>query len=401
MNLPLAIGLRYSSARKGGFLSFISGISFFGLLLGVIALTVVVSVMNGFDRELKHRILGAVPHVLLETGDVNATTDWLSRQDAVTGYARFIERPGVIVSGSSNRLVSLYGIDPAKEGAVSIVPENMTSGDISTLAAGSNHIVLGRPLAWQLGIGVGDAITVIVPEPSGSGRAIRPRLARVVVSGLFELDSELDYSLVLLNADDLGGIVGVDARQLRIRLDDIFAAPGFARRAAQESPVTEARDWTVQFGDFFETVRMEKTMMFVLLTLIVAIAAFNIVSSLSMMVKDKQADIAVFRTLGLGPGGVMAVFVTQGAIVGLLGTVLGLAVGVPLAFYIPDIVAFFEQLFGARMLAGTYFDRLPSDIRAADLIVIGAVSFMISLLATIYPARQAARLQPASVLRYE
>ncbi|MDZ7686589.1 MAG: FtsX-like permease family protein [Gammaproteobacteria bacterium] len=194
----------------------------------------------------------------------------------------------------------------------------------------------------------------------------------------------------------------VDApRSIRLRLDDIFAAPGLAARARAQHGVVGVRDWTGEFGDFFETVRMEKTMMFVLLTLIVAIAAFNIVSSLAMMVKEKQADIAVFRTLGMSPAGIMAVFVTQGAVVGIFGTVVGLAVGVPLAFYIPEVVAFFEELFGAKMLAGTYFDRLPTDVRAADVMVIAAVSLGISFAATLYPAWQAARLRPAAVLRYE
>lgn len=402
MNLAAAIGLRYSRSKKGSFfLSFISGISFFGLLLGVVALTVVVSVMNGFDRELKRRILGAVPHVVIETSAPAAVRQWVSEQPGVAGAAEFLERPGVIIHGGSNRLVSLYGIEPEIESSMSIVPDHMRTGAMGDLIEGENRVVIGRPLAYQLGVGPGDTMTVIVPELSATGRSIRPRLMRVQVSGLFELDSELDYSLVLMHGADLRKLIGVNERHIRVQLDNIFAAPSFSRQASALTEVDRTRDWTRQFGDFFETVRMEKTMMFILLTLIVAIAAFNIVSSLSMMVKEKQADIAVFRTLGLSPAGVMGIFVTQGAVVGVLGTLMGLIIGVPLAFYIPEIVAFFEDLFGVRMLAGTYFDRLPSDVRAPDIAVIGLVSVVITLLATLYPARQAARLQPADVLRYE
>ncbi len=402
MNLPLAIGFRYSRARKGNFfLSFISGISFFGMLLGVIALTVVVSVMNGFDRELKRRILGAVPHVVVETNSPDTVAAIVAQQPGVAGIAEFIERPGVLIHGAANRLVSLYGIEPEREASVSIIPEYVVAGAMSSLEPGSKRVMIGRPLGYQLGVTVGDSLTVIVPDPSDTGRSIRPRLLRVVVGGLFEVDSELDYSLVLLHGDDLRALVGEEERHVRVALDDILLAPSFARQVSHLEGVTGTRNWTQQFGDFFETVRMEKSMMFVLLTLIVAIAAFNIVSSLSMMVKEKQPDIAVLRTLGLGPLGVMGVFVTQGAVVGVLGTVLGLLLGVPLAFYIPDIVAWFENLFGARLLAGTYFDRLPTDVRIPDVVVIGVVSLSISLVATLYPAWQAARLQPASVLRYE
>jgi len=401
--LPVRVGLRYSRARKGHFfLSFISGISLLGLLLGVVALTVVVSVMNGFDRELKRRILGAVPHVVVETsrGGRASVESWLAEQPGVSGRADFIERPGVIISRGSNRLVSIYGIEPEEEQAVSILPNHIVSGRLDALGGGK-RIFIGRPLAYQSGIRTGDHLTVIVPEPSASGRSIRPRLLRVEVAGFFELDSEVDYSLALMHVDDLAELVDAESRSIRLRLDDIFAAPGFAERARAQGGVTGVSDWTDDYGDFFETVRMEKTMMFVLLTLIVAIAAFNIVSSLSMMVKEKQADIAVLRTLGMSPLAVMGTFVTQGAVVGILGTAVGLAIGIPLAWQIPAVVAFFEELVGARMLAGTYFDRLPTEVRLADLVVIAGVSLSISFLATLYPAWQAARLQPAAVLRHE
>lgn len=398
--LPLQISLRYSRARKGhAFLSFMSAVSFLGLTLGVVALTVVVSVMNGFDRELRQRILGAVPHVTLETGNVDETLDWAEGNDTVRGAAPFLLRQGVMIAGASNRLVALYGIEAEREEAVSILPQNMVAGSLGDLAR-EGGAVLGRPLAWQLGLGVGDTATVIVPVPAAAGSSIRPRLMRVVVRGLFEVDSEVDYGVVLLRLPDLMDLVGTEPT-VRLALNDVFAAPAVSQRAISAGVATSARDWTDDYGDFFDTVRMEKNMMFILLAFVVAIAAFNIVSSLSMMVKEKHFDIAVFRTLGLTPSRIMLIFLGQGAIIGLLGVGLGLALGVPLAIFIPDIVAFFEDLLGARMLAGTYFDELPTDVRAADLVVIAGVSLVISFIATLYPARQAAALQPAAILRYE
>jgi len=399
--LPLRIGLRYARARKGQvFLSFISAVSFFGLVLGVVALTVVVSVMNGFDRELKRRILGAVPHVVLE-GEPGELEAWAKGRPEIAGSAQFLRRSGVVVHGRSNRLVSIFGIVPELEANISIIPAHLVSGDITALRAGTNRVIMGRGLAFQLGVRPGEVMTVIVPEPSRGGAAIRPRLMRVEVAGLFEVDSEVDYNLMLVHVDDLKGLVDAVTTTLRLTFDDIFLAPAVAAEAMQADAVDAAVDWTDEFGDFFETVRMEKTMMFVLLTLIVAIAAFNIISSLSMMVKEKQSDIAVFRTLGLAPAGIMLTFVTQGAIVGVLGTLIGIALGVPLAVFIPEIVSFFEHLVGARMLAGTYFERLPSEVRMPDVVVITLVSLAISLAATVYPAYRASRLQPAAVLRYE
>ncbi len=281
------------------------------------------------------------------------------------------------------------------------MPDHIVVGNIDALTPGSNALMLGRPLAFQLGLATGDAITLIVPEASAGGNAVTPRLARVTVAGFFEVDAEVDYNLVLMNRNDLAAVVGDTNAIFRVTLDDIFRAPAFSRSVESTIQGASTTDWTNEYGDFFETVRMEKIMMFVLLTLIVAIAAFNIVSGLSMMVREKRADIAVLRTLGLSPLGVMFTFMIQGTVVGVLGTILGLLIGIPLAWSVSDVVSFFEDLAGAKMLAGTYFDRLPSDIRLADLLVIALVSLVISLLATLYPAYRASRLQPADVLRYE
>lgn len=402
ISTPLFIGLRYSgSAESNQFLSFISRVSLLGLVLGVVALTVVVSVMNGFDRELKYRILGGVPHVVVETARPRDVQTMLAQDERVAGFATFLERSGVAIRSGQNRLVSVYGIEPGREAEVSIMPDHMISGSLDNLRPGSNNVIAGRALAFRLGLVEGDALTLVVPEPSSSGHSVVPRLARLTVAGFFEVDSELDYGLLLMHRDDLAAAVGESGIGYRVTLNDIFLAQAMKRDLESVSGVTAVRTWTDRYGDFFETVRMEKIMMFVLLTLVVAIAAFNIVSGLSMMVKSKQPDIAVLRTLGLSPGEVMQVFVVQGALVGLLGTIVGMLLGIPLAYFISDVVGFFEDLIGARMLAGTYFDRVPSDIRAPDLLAVVAVSLAISFLATLYPAWRAARLRPANVLRYE
>ena len=259
---------------------------------------------------------------------------------------------------------------------------------------------MGQSLGFALGLGVGDVVTLIIPEAT-SGNTVSPRMARVKVGGFFEVNSDIDYSLILMNRKDLAAIVGDDGRYYRVTLNDVFRASVLASRLKTVAGISHVRTWSDEYGDFFRTVRMEKIMMFILLTLIVAIAAFNIVSSLSMMVKDKQADIAVFRTMGLSATGVMQIFMVQGTVVGVLGTVIGLVAGVPLAHYIPGIMAFVEGLTGTHMLAGTYFSRIPSQVRLPDLGVIVIVALLLSFLATLYPAWRASRLRPANVLRYE
>jgi lipoprotein-releasing system permease protein len=308
----------------------------------------------------------------------------------------------VLIHGGGNHLVSVYGIEPDLESRVSIIPGHLVDGRLSRLEPGTNKVFMGRSLAYQLGVREGDLMTLIIPEPSAGGNSVTPRMARVEVAGFFEVDSEVDYSLMLMDRKDLAAIARDTSLTWRVTVGNIFLAPAVAQDIrALGGSVLSVEVWTDEYGDFFETVRMEKIMMFILLTLIVAIAAFNIVSGLSMMVKEKQADIAVLRTLGLAPSRVMQVFVIQGTLVGVLGTIGGMLIGVPLAVYIPEVIGFFEDLVGARMLAGTYFDRVPSDVRPADLVVIVLVSLGLSLAATLYPAWRAAQLHPADVLRYE
>jgi len=407
MNVPLFIGLRFSTAHKGSsFLSFITRVSMIGLMLGVMSLIVVVSVMNGFDSQLKYRILGAIPHVIV-SGDTNDT-----RQDKSNGAIQpeqltaigdgarssaFLGRKGIVIKGRDNRIIAVHGILPEQEKYASVIPENMKLGHVDLLKAGSNNIVLGQGMASQLAVWPGDNMTLIIPTATASGQLISPKLATVVLVGTFELQSELDYSLALMHLQDLKNIVKTEHHDTRLTLNNIFNVSSYQTALAPLDVV----DWTQEYGDFFETVKMEKIMMFMLLTLIVMIAAFNTVSGLSMMVKDKKGEIAVLRTMGLSRGQVMQIFIVQGSVIGVSGTLLGMLLGIPLAYHVTEVVGFVEDLMGGRMLAGTYFDRVPTDVRFLDTLVIVLVSFLISILATLYPAYRATKLEPAEVLRSE
>jgi len=407
MNVPLSIGLRFSTAHKGSsFLSFITRVSMIGLMLGVMSLIVVVSVMNGFDSQLKYRILGAIPHVIV-SGDTNVT-----RQDKSNGAIQseqlttigdgarssaFLGRKGIVIKGRDNRIIAVHGILPDQEKYASVIPENMKLGHVDLLKAGSNNIVLGQGMASQLAVWPGDKMTLIIPTATASGQLISPKLATVVLVGTFELQSELDYSLALMHLQDLKNIVKTEHHDTRLTLNNIFNVSSYQTALAPLDVV----DWTQEYGDFFETVKMEKIMMFMLLTLIVMIAAFNTVSGLSMMVKDKKGEIAVLRTMGLSRDQVMQIFIVQGSVIGVSGTLLGMLLGIPLAYHVTEVVGFVEDLMGGRMLAGTYFDRVPTDVRFLDTLVIVLVSFLISILATLYPAYRATKLEPAEVLRSE
>ncbi len=402
MSISSFIGVRYSGlgisagGEGNGFLSFISLVSLFGMTLGVIALIVVVSVMNGFDSELKRRILGVVPHLVV-SGEVDQA---LVDDPRVVARAPFIERHGLLLNGSQSQLVTLYGIDAPHEHEMSIVLENMTLGSLEDLDNEPHGIVIGRVLAYRLGLVVGDSLTIVIPKPSAGGHRFSPSVAHARLVGTFELESELDYRLALVNVTELKRVLNLPSVDTRLRLANVFDAPSLNRTLASGNAL-HTSDWTQQYGDFFEAVKMEKIMMFILLSLIVAIAAFNIISSLSVMVMDKQKDIAVLRTFGLSPFRVMLIFLIQGVVVGAVGIIMGSILGLALAHNITEVVSFFEELLGGKMLAGTYFDSVPTDVRYGDVLIIIVVAFMISVLATLYPAWRAASLKPAEILRYE
>ena len=415
MNLPLElfIGLRYTRAkRRNHFISFISLISMLGIALGVMALIVVLSVMNGFEKELRERILGMVSHVTVSSLD-DSLKDWRSlsndirNNDAVIGSAPYVEAEAMLSNLSSVSGAIIRGIDPEFEPQVSEIHEHMTFGKLSDLVAGEYGIVLGTGLANSLNVVPGDRVTMITPQASASPVGLLPRLRRFNVVGLFEIGVyEYDRSSAIIHTEDAsrlfrleGGVTG-----LRLKLQDMDAAPQVRKQIKRQVGFDYwVSDWTLRHSNYFKAVKTEKTVMFIILSLIVAVAAFNIVSTLVMVVADKQADIAILRTIGMSPTSIMWVFMVQGTIIGVVGTILGLGSGVLIASYIDVIIPALEQFFQTQFLpTGVYpITELPSDMKQSDVIKISVLSFLISVLATLYPALRAAKTKPAEALSYE
>lgn len=411
--LPVYIGLRYTRARRRNhFISFISLISMLGIALGVCALITVLSVMNGFEKELRQRILGVISHVTVRdmTGVMRDWQGWqerLSTRPGVVGTSPFVNAEGMISYGSRVSGTILRGVLPQSEGQVSDLPAKMRVGRIDDLVPGEFGIILGRELALTLGVIPGDRVIVITPQASVTPAGFLPRLKRFTIVGIFEVGMyEYDSALALIHIDDAATLFRMDGgvSGLEIKLNDMFQAPRFGDTLEAELP-SELRviNWTQQHANFFRAVRMEKTVMFIILLLIVAVAAFNLVSTLVMMVTDKRADIAILRTLGASPANVMGIFMVQGSVVGLVGTLLGLIGGVALAQNIETVVPAIEHLLNIRFLAPDvyYISDLPSDMRWNDVLTIAGIAFILCVLATLYPAWRAARTHPAEALRYE
>lgn len=411
--LELFIGLRYTRAkRRNHFISFISLISMLGIALGVMALIVVLSVMNGFEKELRERILGVVAHVTI-LGEQDGLKDWrelvasVTGNEHIVGAAPYIHAEGMLTRSSSVSGTVIRGIMPLEEEKVSQLGSKMLRGSLENLHAGQYGIVIGSELAFALGVDMGDKVTLMVPQASVTPVGILPRLKRFSVVGIFEIGMyEYDSAFALIHLEDAQRLFRLQDKVtgVRLRLDDMFLAPQIARQIQQEYVGRyRASDWTRQHVNFFRAVQMEKTVMFVILLLIVAVAAFNIVSTLVMMVTDKHGDIAILRTLGLSPGGIMAIFMVQGCIIGVIGTMLGTIGGIILALNVETLVPAIEQLFGIKFLAADvyYITELPSDMRWTDVINISSIAFLLTVIATIYPAWRAARTQPAEALRYE
>ena len=409
----LFVGLRYTRAkRRNHFISFISLISMLGIALGVTALITVISVMNGFEKELRERILGAAAHATITYYD-QPMVEWQTLAEAsrehpeVVGAAPYVEGQVMLVNGDRVTGSLIRGVLPSEEPQVSEIGDKMLMGELDALAPGEFGILLGSDLARFLNVTPGDKVTVISPEAGVTPVGVMPRLKRFTVQGIFQIGMyEYDRNMALIQADDAstllrmnGGYTGV-----RLKLEDMFGARAVARDLARDLGEDYwVTDWTVRHANFFQAVATEKTVMFVILTLIVAVAAFNIVSTLVMVVTDKQSDIAILRTLGSSPGSVMGIFLVQGAIIGVSGTLLGLIGGVALASNVETVVPFIESITGTHFLDPSVYSisELPSDLRASDVIRITAVSFVISLLATLYPAWRASRVEPAEALAYE
>ncbi len=409
----LLIGLRYTRAkRRNHFISFISMISMLGIALGVAALIIVLSVMNGFQKEIRARILGITPH--LQVSEANGQlAAWPSVLDIVSGHpdvqaaSPYVNGQGMLSQGDSVEGVMVRGILPEGEYKLTGIADKMKAGKLAELRAGEFGIVLGSDLANTLAARVGDDILLITPQGQITPAGMIPRLKQFHVVGIFEIGmSPYDNALALIHLQDAQKLyrMGDAVSGISARLNDLDQAPRIALDLESRLPNNlYATDWTRQNANYFRAVQMEKKMMFIILSLIVAVAAFNIVSTLVMAVTDKQADIAILRTLGASPASIMKIFMVQGVLIGLVGAIIGVVSGILIALNIGSIVPFIEHLFGVQFLAkDVYFiTDLPSDLQQGDVWVVAAFSFAISLLATLYPSWRASRTQPAEALRYE
>jgi lipoprotein-releasing system permease protein len=413
-SLPFFIGLRYTRARRRNhFISFITLTSMLGITLGVWALITVLSVMNGFERELRNRILGVASHVTISGGD-GWLSDWSATDGALGGVpeieasAPFVLGQGMLTKGREVHGALIRGILPEREGAVSpMLSGSIVDGGLENLSAGGYGIVLGGTLAYQLGVYVGSKVTVVAPRGQITPAGLLPRLKRFTVVGIFRVNMhEYDSALALIHLEDAMTLYKSGARVsgLRLKLEDVFQAP-LIRRALSNTlgPAFSIRDWTLEHANFFRALKIEKRVMFIILFLIVAVAAFNIVSTLVMVVTDKQADIAILRTLGMSPASVMGVFMVQGTVIGIIGTILGALTGVVTSLNIETLVPFVENLFNIEFFPADVYviTDFPAELHWNDVFRITVASLIMSVVATVYPARRASRTHPAEALRYE
>lgn len=418
MNWPyeLQIGWRYTRAgrtgRRNGFISFISGVSMLGIALGVAALIIVLSVMNGFQKEVRDRMLAAIAHVeVVDTyggalPDWRATTARARENPQVIGAAPFIAMQALIARGEDMRGAIVRGISPAEEATVTEVAAQLRDTTLAKLTPGAWGIVLGAELARALGVREGDNVTIVAPGGQVTPAGVVPRLKQVTVVGTFDSGHyEYDSTLALIHLDDAARLFRLEGPSgVQLRLSDLHQAREVAASLAQQlGPEVSVRDWTRTNRNWFSAVQLEKRLMFIILTLIVAVAAFNLVSTLVMTVTDKRADIAILRTLGATPRSIMGIFMVQGALSGVIGTLSGVGLGLLVAFNIDVIVPAIERLLNTSFLPGSIYliSRMPSDPQWADILPITLISLVLAFLATLYPSWRASRVQPAEALRYE
>lgn len=413
--LSVYIGTRYTRAkRRSHFISFISLTSMIGLALGVVVMIVVLSVMNGFDHEMRNRVLGMVPHATVES--YQPIDDWRgiaqkikTEHPNVLEVAPFIQMQGLLSAGGTVQKVLINAVDPSEESKVSIIGDFFKEGSLQSLKPGEFGILIGDKAAKNLGVKLGDKVTFIAPEVSVTPAGMFPRMKRFTVVGTFHVGAgELDGYVAMVHVDDAARMRRLkdgEVEGLRLKLDDLFQAPRTAWAIAKGLPGNDyyARDWTRSHGNLYQAIRMEKSMIGLLLLLIVAVAAFNIISTLVMVVTDKKADIAILRTLGATPGQIMATFMVQGTVIGVIGTLIGGVLGVFAALNVSGAIRQLENLLGHKFLnADVYFiDYLPSQLMSEDVILVCSAALILSFFATLYPAWRAARTQPAEALRYE
>jgi lipoprotein-releasing system permease protein len=410
--LSIFIGIRYTGAkRRNHFISFISMTSMIGLALGVLAMIVVLSVMNGFQKEMSTRILGMVPHASISGSQ--PLDDWQQVAAAaksnpqVVAAVPFAELDGMLSVRGAMQPVQLHGIDPALEPQVSIIDKHMQQGRLNDLREGEFGVVLGEITARRFQLRVGDKLALIVPELSSVPGGISPRMQRLNVVGIFKVGAELDSSLALIHVADAAHIQRMHPGQVqsvRLKLQDLYQAPQVAAQIAGGLGAGyTASDWTLTQGSLFSAMKMEKTMIGLLLLLIVAVAAFNIIATLIMVVADKGADIAILRTLGATPLQIMGIFMVQGTVIGAIGTLIGAVLGILAALNVSQLVSWIERLSGQQVMSSdVYFiNNLPSELLLSDVVLICGAAFTLSFLATVYPSWRAAKIQPADALRYE
>jgi len=407
------IGMRYTRARRRSqFVSFVSVVSVVCIAIGMIVLITVLSVMNGFQREIRNRILGVASHLELR-GTGGSLTGWqgvaaqAARHEQVVATAPFVNAQGLLTHGSAVRGVLVRGIVPDQEERVADIGRHMRNGRLENLKPGEYGVVLGVDLSRALGAALGDKVVLVAPQGQVTPAGIVPRLRQLTVVGVFEVDhQEFDSSLALVALEDAQKIFrfGDGVSGVRLKLKDLFQSRAVGRELARAlGPDIYDSDWTQQHRNLLRAVQLEKRMMFFVVFLIIIVAAINIVSSLVMVVTDKQADIAILRTLGAAPSSIMKIFIIQGTVIGLVGTGLGLIGGISLALNVETVVPFIEHLFGFKFFAKDVYliSDVPSEVQAADVLLTALFSFAVTLLATIYPSWRAAKVKPAEALRYE
>ncbi len=412
--LELFIGLRYTRAkRRSNFISFMSFSSMIGIALGVMVLITVLSVMNGYDYEIRHRIFGMARQITISSyaGNLNGWQPLEKNVDQmpeVVSSAPFVQNQGLLTNQGLVRPVAVFGINPAQEKNLSILSSKFVTGKLDNLMPGSFGIVIGQKLADQLGVSIGDKINLVTPTATITPAGIMPRFKRFTVVGVFKIGNGFDFdsSLAYINLQDAQALfqMGNAISGLQLKINDLYQAPAISKKISHALHDDYlVGNWTQDFGAFFSAIKMEKSMMFLMLLLIIAVAAFNLVSSLVMVVNDKRSDIAILRTLGATPRSILKIFIIQGSIIGCIGTALGLLGGILLATHVTQAVNLIQNLFHVQLFASDvyYVDYLPSRLNGMDVLKVCGAALIMSLIATLYPAWDASRTQPAQALRYE